>query len=65
MFMLVIQHQSDRSLAHFGGKLVRRLAHGGSSFSGVEPSGKPRVVQLGNLEARFPSLIHDATLDEK
>ncbi|MCA3634763.1 MAG: hypothetical protein IOC54_02500 [Methylobacterium sp.] len=34
-----------RPLARFGEELVRRLAHGGSSFSGVEPSGKPGAVQ--------------------
>jgi hypothetical protein len=44
--MLVDQHQSDRPLTHFGGKLVRRFAHDGSSFSGVEPSGKPSAVQI-------------------
>lgn len=43
--MLVIQNQPDRPLANFGGKLVRRLARHGSSFSEVEPSGKPGAVQ--------------------
>jgi hypothetical protein len=45
--MFVDQHQPDRPLTHFGGKLVRRFAHDGSSFSGVEPSGKPSAVQEG------------------
>ena len=45
MLMLVIQHLPDRPLAQFRGELVRRVAHGGSSFSGFEPSGKPGAVQ--------------------
>jgi hypothetical protein len=49
MLVLVIQHQPDRSLMHFRGKLVRRPAHDGSTFSGVEPSGKPRAVQTGEI----------------
>ena len=44
--MLVIQHQPHRALAHFRGKLVRRLAHDGSTFSGVGASGKPGAVQF-------------------
>ncbi|NRC53009.1 hypothetical protein [Neoaquamicrobium sediminum] len=44
--MFVIQHQPHGSLAHFRGKLVRRLAHDGSTFSGVGASGKPGAVQF-------------------
>ncbi len=42
---LAVEHHSHRALARFGRKRVRRLAcHGGSSFSGVKPSGKPRTI---------------------
>lgn len=43
--MFVIQHQPHGSLAHLRGKLVRRLAHDGSNFSGVGASGKLGAVQ--------------------
>jgi hypothetical protein len=46
MFMLVIQNQPHGTLAHFRGELVRRLAHDGSTFSGVGASGKPGTVQF-------------------
>ncbi|MFZ5738301.1 MAG: hypothetical protein ACOY6K_15655, partial [Pseudomonadota bacterium] len=42
----VIQHHPHRSLAHLGGKLVRRLARHGSILSGVGASGKPGAVQF-------------------
>jgi hypothetical protein len=44
MLMLVIQHQPNRTLGHFRGDLVRRLAHDGPTFSGVGASGKPGAV---------------------
>ena len=43
--MFVIQNQPNGTLAHFRGKLVRRLAHD-ASFSQVGASGKPGTVQL-------------------
>src|SRR5579859_7224865 len=42
---LVIDHHPHRPLADLGCKLVRRLAHTGSTFSGVGASGKPGAVQ--------------------
>ena len=42
--MFIVEHQPHGSLAHFRGKLVRRLAHDGSTFSGVGASGKPGAV---------------------
>jgi hypothetical protein len=42
----VIGHHPHRALADFRRKLVRRLAHTGSTFSGVGASGKPGAVQL-------------------
>jgi hypothetical protein len=45
MFVFIVEHKPDGALAEFGEKLVRRLAHDGSTFSGVEPSGKSSSVQ--------------------
>jgi iron complex outermembrane receptor protein len=42
----VIQHHPDRALAHLRRILVRRLAHKGSTFSGVGASGKPGAVHV-------------------
>src|SRR5690606_19103866 len=42
---LVVENQPHRALAHFRGKLVRRLAHDAPSYSGVGASGKPGAVQ--------------------
>src|SRR5690606_31741899 len=41
---LVVENQPHRALAHFRGKLVRRLAHDAPSYSGVGASGKPGAV---------------------
>src|SRR5690606_24026193 len=43
---LVVENQPHRALAHFRGKLVRRLAHDAPSYSGVGASGKPGAVQV-------------------
>jgi hypothetical protein len=40
----VIGHHPHSALAHLWCKLVRRLAHTGSTFSGVGASGKPGAV---------------------
>lgn len=45
MLAFIVEDQPHRSVTHFGGKLVRRLAHDGSTFSGVGASGKPGAVQ--------------------
>jgi hypothetical protein len=42
----VIQHHPDRSCPHFGGKLVRGLAHNGSFYSRVGASDNPGAVQF-------------------
>lgn len=42
--MFVAEHQPDSMIADFAGKRVRRRAHEGSSFSEVEPSGKPSAA---------------------
>jgi transposase len=42
----VIQHHPHRAFPHLGRILVRRLAHKGSTFSGVGASGKPGAVQI-------------------
>jgi hypothetical protein len=44
--MLVVKNQPYRTLPNFRGKPVRRLAHDGSTFSGVGASGKPGAVRL-------------------
>jgi endonuclease/exonuclease/phosphatase family metal-dependent hydrolase len=44
MIPLVIEHHPYRSVADLGRKLARRLAHTGSTFSGVGASDKPRAV---------------------
>jgi hypothetical protein len=41
----VVEYHPHRSLADLRRKLVRRLAHIGSTLSGVRASGKPRAVQ--------------------
>src|SRR5690606_38985249 len=43
---LVVENQPHRALAHFRGKLVRRLAHDAPSYSGVGASGKPGAVHV-------------------
>jgi hypothetical protein len=43
---LGLENQPHRALAHFRGKLVRRLAHDAPSYSGVGASGKPVAVHL-------------------
>jgi hypothetical protein len=44
MLGFVIQNHPHRSGANLGGKLVRRFARHGSTFSGVGASGKPGAV---------------------
>jgi len=39
-------NHANRALADLRGKLVRRLAHRGSTLSGVGASGKPGAVHL-------------------
>lgn len=46
MIPLVIQNHPNRSMAHLRRKLARRLAHIGSIYSRVGPSGKPGGVQF-------------------
>jgi putative tryptophan/tyrosine transport system substrate-binding protein len=41
----VLEDQANGAAANLRRKLVRRLAHGGSTFSGVGASGKPGAVQ--------------------
>ena len=48
--MLVIQNQPHGALAHLRGELVRRLAHDGSTFSGVGASGKPGAVHKSSYQ---------------
>ncbi|MBY8829152.1 hypothetical protein, partial [Hephaestia mangrovi] len=43
---LVIENHPHRTIADLRRKLVRRLAHTGSTFSGVGASGKPGAVHL-------------------
>ena len=57
--MLVIQHQPYRTLAHFRRKLVRRLAHGGFTLSGVGASGKPGTVQFLKSEQQWWSSLQN------
>ena len=45
MILLVIQDHPYRTHADLRRVLVRRLAHTGSTFSGVGASGKPGAVQ--------------------
>src|SRR5580658_4212721 len=47
MLVFVIKDQSNRAAADLRRKLVGRLAHGGSTFSGVGASGKPGAVHAG------------------
>ncbi|MBY8829930.1 hypothetical protein, partial [Hephaestia mangrovi] len=43
---LVIENHPHRTIADLRRKLVRRLAHTGSTFSGVGASGKPGAVHI-------------------
>jgi hypothetical protein len=45
MLTLVVEDQPHRAFTHFGGKLVRCLAHDAQSYPGVGASGKPGAVQ--------------------
>jgi hypothetical protein len=47
----VIQHHPHRALPHLGRKLVRRLPHKGSTFSGVAASSKPGAVHFPGADA--------------
>src|SRR5690606_31680729 len=49
---LVVENQPHRALAHFRGKLVRRLAHDAPSYSGVGASGKPGAVHTNYAPPR-------------
>ena len=51
MFTFVIQNQPNRSGTDLGRKPVRRLAHNGSTFSGVGASGKLGAVQAEREQA--------------
>ncbi|MEE4539869.1 MAG: N-6 DNA methylase, partial [Erythrobacter sp.] len=44
------ENQPHRTLAHFRGKLVRRLAHHAPPYSGVGASGKPGAVHSAGRE---------------
>src|SRR5690606_14685188 len=57
---LVVENQPHRALAHFRGKLVRRLAHDAPSYSGVGASGKPGAVHSSVSElncGRWPTSV--------
>jgi hypothetical protein len=53
MLALIVQNQPHGAFAHFGGKLVRRLAHDAPSYSGVGASSKPGAVQYGTADCPF------------
>jgi hypothetical protein len=44
--MLVLEHQANSAAANLRRKFVRRLAHVGSTFSGVGASGNYGAVQI-------------------
>lgn len=46
VYTLVVKHHLHRALANLRRELVRRLAHTGSTFSGVGASGAPGAVHL-------------------
>ena len=46
MLPLVVEDQPHRAFTHFGGKLVRCLAHDAPSYSRVGASGKPGAVHI-------------------
>jgi hypothetical protein len=46
----VIEDQTHRAAADLRRELVARIAHDGSTFSGVGASGKPGAVQNGYLD---------------
>jgi hypothetical protein len=48
MLVFVIKDQSNRAAADLRRKLVGRLAHGGSTNSGVGASGKPGAVHTSS-----------------
>ena len=45
MLSLIVQNYPHRAFTHFGGKLVRCLAHDAPSYSEVGASAKPGAVQ--------------------
>ncbi|WP_242141242.1 hypothetical protein, partial [Sphingomonas sp. TREG-RG-20F-R18-01] len=53
MIPLVVENHPYRAFANFRRKLVRRLAHTGSTFSGVGASGKPGAVQSDRQGSRW------------
>lgn len=55
MFACLIQNKPNRAGKDLRRKLVRRLAHNGSSFSGVGASGNPGAVQT--VIAAMPELV--------
>jgi len=58
----VLQHHPHRALAHLGRKLVRCcFRRHGSTFSGVEASGKPGAVQTSYLDTVGPDRLTDVT----
>ena len=54
MLMFVIENQPHRAAPDLRRKLVRRIAHGGSTFSRVGASGKPGAVHDA---PHFPVLL--------
>jgi hypothetical protein len=46
MLVFMIEDQTHRATADLRRELVARIAHDGSSFSGVGASGKPGAVQV-------------------
>jgi hypothetical protein len=64
MIPLVVENHPHRSLADSRRKLVCRLAHTGSTFSGVGASGKPDAVQLAVAERKTILRIGRARVSE-
>jgi hypothetical protein len=56
MLVFMIEDQTRRAAADLRREPVARIAHDGSSFSGVEPSGKPRAVQIA-IPRAFAAVI--------
>jgi len=57
----MIENHPHRTLADLRRKLVRRLAHIGSTLSGVGASGKPGAVQLRFTEEQIIGVLKEAT----
>ncbi len=59
MIPLVVENHSYRAFPNFRRKLVRRLAHTGSTFSGVGASGKPGAVQIDFRHQQGIYILYD------